>query len=140
MIVLDASVIIDAIIKPQQKKADKLLEKQLKRHRKTKTLMELLITSKIPIYIPRIALIEVAALTKRKIGLVSSEILEFISQHFNILKEDSIWDIAMETAKETGCRTVDSYYIATAKKTNSTLITADKIMAENAKTSILPLS
>jgi len=81
MIVLDASVIIDAIIKPQQKKADKLLEKQLKRHRKTKTLMELLITSKIPIYIPRIAL-----LTKRKIGLVSSEILEFISQHFNILK------------------------------------------------------
>jgi len=39
----------------------------------------------------------------------------------------------METAKETGCRTVDSYYIATAKKTNSTLITADKIMAENAK-------
>ena len=41
--------------------------------------MELLITSKIPIYISRIALIEVAALTKRKIGLVSSEILEFIS-------------------------------------------------------------
>ena len=34
---------------------------------------------------------------------------------------------------KTHCRAVDSYFIATAKITNSILITNDKVMANNAK-------
>jgi hypothetical protein len=34
---------------------------------------------------------------------------------------------------ETGCRAIDAYFIATAKLANSTLITNDRIMAENAR-------
>ena len=36
-------------------------------------------------------------------------------------------------ASETGCRAIDAYFIATAKLTNSVLITNDRIMATNAK-------
>ena len=93
--------------------------------------MELLISSKYPLYIPRIALIEITALTKRKIGSVPNEILNFISKHFNVIKEEDIWNTAIKIAEETECRAVDSYYIA--KKTNFTLITADKTMTNNAK-------
>jgi predicted nucleic acid-binding protein len=34
---------------------------------------------------------------------------------------------------KTHCRAIDSYFIATAKLTNSILITNDRIMASNAK-------
>ncbi|AIG97965.1 putative nucleic acid-binding protein [Archaeoglobus fulgidus DSM 8774] len=42
-------------------------------------------------------------------------------------------EIAFEVALKTGSRAIDAYFIATAKLTNSTLITNDRIMAENAK-------
>ena len=56
--------------------------------------MELLISSKYPLYIPRIALIEITALTKRKIGSVPNEILNFISKHLNVIKEEDKWNTA----------------------------------------------
>ena len=40
---------------------------------------------------------------------------------------------SQKIAEETGCKAVDSYYTATAKKTNPTPITADKTIANNAK-------
>ncbi|MCS7145044.1 MAG: PIN domain-containing protein, partial [Archaeoglobaceae archaeon] len=41
--------------------------------------------------------------------------------------------IAIEVSLKTGCRAIDAYFIATAKLTNSILITNDQIMANNAK-------
>jgi len=42
-------------------------------------------------------------------------------------------DLAFEVAVKTGSRAADAYFIATAKITNSILITNDKVMAKNAK-------
>ena len=133
MIVFDASLIIDAFIIPRRKKKDELLEKQLKRHQKAQKLMELIIAFKYPIYIPRVALVEITGILKRKLNFVPSEILNFILEYFETLDEAEIWTIARKIAELTGGRAIDSYYIATAKKTNSLLITADRIMATNAK-------
>jgi hypothetical protein len=42
-------------------------------------------------------------------------------------------ELAFQVSLNTGCRAIDSYFIATAKLTDSILITNDKIMSNNAK-------
>ena len=42
-------------------------------------------------------------------------------------------DLAFEVAIKTGSRAADAYFIATARLTNSILVTNDKIMVKNAK-------
>ena len=42
-------------------------------------------------------------------------------------------DSAFQVALDTGCRDIDAYFIATAKLTDSILVTNDKLMAKNAK-------
>lgn len=54
-------------------------------------------------------------------------------KNFNLIREDDIFDTVLEVCKNTGCRAVDSYFVATAKLTNSILITNDRVMADNAK-------
>ena len=62
------------------------------------------------------------------------DVLSFIDE---ILTKVSLVDnpeeLAFQIALDTGCRAVDSYFIATAKLTHSILITNDKVMAKNAK-------
>jgi len=60
-------------------------------------------------------------------------IVEFV----NVLSEDDLFEIALAVAFEARCRAVDSYFIATAKVTNSILITNDRIMADNAKSYLI---
>ena len=54
-------------------------------------------------------------------------------EYVKVLSEDDIFELAISIAFDTHCRAVDAYFIATAKLTNSILITNDRIMANNAK-------
>ncbi|AIY91162.1 hypothetical protein GACE_2140 [Geoglobus acetivorans] len=58
---------------------------------------------------------------------------DFVLKNFNLIEEDDIFDEILKVCKNTGSRAVDGYFIATAKLSNSILITNDKIMASNAK-------
>ena len=42
-------------------------------------------------------------------------------------------ELAFLISLKTGCRAIDSYFIATAKITDSTLVSNNKIMVKNAK-------
>ncbi len=46
---------------------------------------------------------------------------------------ERIRETSFSVASETGCRAIDAYFFATAKITNSILITNDRIMVNNAK-------
>ncbi len=50
-----------------------------------------------------------------------------------IMIEEIEYDVLLEIALATGCRTIDAYYIATADIVDAILITADRIMALNAR-------
>ncbi len=56
---------------------------------------------------------------------------DFVLENFNLIDEGVIFDEILKVCKNTGSRAVDGYFIATAKLTNSLLITNDKIMANN---------
>jgi len=60
------------------------------------------------------------------------EILSIV-EYVKVLSEDEIFEIATSIAFDTHCRAVDAYFTATAKLTNSILITNDKVMVNNAK-------
>ncbi|MBC7115408.1 MAG: PIN domain-containing protein [Archaeoglobi archaeon] len=58
---------------------------------------------------------------------------DFILKNFNLIREDEIFEEIIKICRNTGCRAIDAYFIATARLTNSVLVTNDGIMAENAK-------
>ncbi|ADC65750.1 conserved hypothetical protein [Ferroglobus placidus DSM 10642] len=58
---------------------------------------------------------------------------DFVLKNFNLIEEDVIFDEILKVCKSTGSRAVDGYFIATAKLTDSILITNDRIMASNVK-------
>jgi len=81
---------------------------------------------------PKVFEIEFVALLSRRYGKSRTiSILNVIKEKTVILPNPD--KIAFNIALNTGCRAIDSYFIATAKVTSSILITNDRIMADNAK-------
>ncbi len=64
---------------------------------------------------------------------------DFVLKNFNLIREDEIFDVVLEICKNTGSRAVDGYFIATAKLTNSILITNDRVMVKTPRKLVLRL-
>ncbi len=116
MFVIDTSVWVDIFL-PKNKNRSKLAE-------------ILLENISGPIFEPKIFVVELTSLVKR---LAKKEIPQEFFNSLIILEEDEIFDTALDIAKRIHPRAVDSYFIATAKVTNSILISNDRIMVNNAK-------
>ncbi|MEM4279700.1 MAG: type II toxin-antitoxin system VapC family toxin [Archaeoglobaceae archaeon] len=108
--------------------ADFILEFDEKRTKKAEKILEIA----KEILNPKLFKVELACILARRFH--SEKVEKIISE---ILYEIALFDnpdeIAYQIALNTGCRAIDAYFIATAKLTNSILITNDRIMAENAK-------
>ena len=86
-----------------------------------------------PVFCPRLILAEILGVLARYNVELADLGYNFVIKNFNLINENEIFDIVLEVCKNTGCRAIDSYLIATAKLTDSILITNDKVMNENAK-------
>ncbi|MDI9643296.1 MAG: type II toxin-antitoxin system VapC family toxin, partial [Archaeoglobales archaeon] len=81
---------------------------------------------------PRVFRVELTGALARRFD--KSDVSNFIEEIMSkVVLIDNPDEIAYQIALNTGCRAIDAYFIATAKLTNSILITNDRIMAENAK-------
>ena len=84
------------------------------------------------IYEPKAFKVELAGTLARRFN--KKDVLAFLEEVLSKVELIGNPDeLAYEIALKTGCRAIDAYFIATAKLTNSILITSDRIMAENAK-------
>jgi len=120
MIVIDTSVLVDC-----------LFEKDVNRNKIAKKTVKIL--KGLKVFAPRIFLIEFVSVARRLgMKITRSEVTELTSD-FIILSEDVLFEEAFKIAETVHSRASDAYFIATAKLTNSILITNDKIMNENAK-------
>ena len=116
MVVIDTSVWLDLFLENEERK-----EKA-----------EKLIGIARDICEPRVFKIELAGTLARRFK--KEDVLNFIDEV--LTKVNSIpnpEDLTFQVALDTGCRAIDAYFIATAKLTNSILVTNDKLMAKNAK-------
>ena len=120
MIVIDTSVLIDYVF-----------EKDVTRSRIAKETLKFVRGSKV--FAPRILLIEFMAVARRLGMNISKRDVVRLTADFVLLPEDTIFDEAFRIAEHVHPRAADAYFIATAKLTNSILITNDRVMANNAK-------
>ena len=121
MIVLDTSVIVDSLLPKlgeRYKKANELLKR----------------VKDLRVYAPKILKVELAAILGRKKSAdLVRKFVDDLTSEIDLISEEVLFDIAYEIAFLVKGRAVDIYFIATAKLTNSILITNDKVMAKNAK-------
>ncbi|WP_290623363.1 MULTISPECIES: type II toxin-antitoxin system VapC family toxin [unclassified Archaeoglobus] len=123
MIVLDTSIFTDYLI---------LFEED--RHRKAREVFNEMSKSDFILYEPFLFEIELTGILSRKYSKERiTEILERIKNKIEVVDEVDLHEISLSVAMETHCRAIDSYFVATAKLTNSILITNDRVMAYNAK-------
>ncbi len=123
MIVIDTSVFTDFLV---------VFDRD--RHQKARRIIDEISMSEFVIYEPFLFDVELAGILRRRYeDETVSKILKDISSKVEVVKEIPLHEIALNIAMKTHCRAIDSYFIATAKLTNSILITNDKVMAKNAK-------
>ena len=120
MIVIDTSVLVDYVF-----------EEDATRNNTAKETLKLV--KGLRVFAPRILLIEFVAVARR-LGMAISKLdVVRLTADFVLLSEDTIFDEAFKIAERVHPRAADAYFIATAKLTNSILVTNDKIMANNTK-------
>ena len=115
MIVIDTSVFVDSLFEKNKERyeiANKFLAK----------------IRGLTVYL--IELLSVA----RRLGmdLTKEEVIDLTSD-FEVIPEDSIFEIALEITEKVHPRAIDSYFIATAKLTDSILISNDRKMVNNSR-------
>ncbi len=74
----------------------------------------------------------IAQLVRRKPRRVAETVYEKIMKRI-ILVGDLNYSKLFRIALKTGCRAIDAFYIAAAEASDAVLVTADKMMADNAR-------
>ncbi|WP_197030922.1 type II toxin-antitoxin system VapC family toxin [Archaeoglobus fulgidus] len=87
----------------------------------------------LTVFVPKIFVIELISVAKRLGIEISRKDIEELTYDFEILSEDFVFDEALNVAEKVHPRAADSYFIATARLTNSILISSDRLMVRNGK-------
>lgn len=74
----------------------------------------------------------VAQLVRRKPRKIARRLYEEIIDRV-IIVEDIDYELLLDIALQTACRAIDAYYIAAASLVSGILVSADKVMIDNAK-------
>lgn len=123
MIVVDTSVYIDALF---------IFDEH--RYELVKNFFRIVQNKGLKIVEPEVFKIElIGQLVRRTKEDEAFKIYNSIISRVDIVNIEKLRELAFSIASKTGCRAIDAYFIATAKLTNSILITNDKVMAKNAK-------
>ncbi|HDI02006.1 MAG TPA: PIN domain-containing protein [Ignisphaera sp.] len=120
MIVIDVSILIDAIF-----------SRDLERYEKAVNFLKRV--EDLPLYAPRIINIELIAVARRLGYKAEREKLLRLTRKFNLLKEEEIFNLALYVADRIHPRAIDAYYIATAILTKSIIVANDRLLVNNSR-------
>lgn len=85
------------------------------------------------IFVPAVFGIELASqLVRRKPKIIAQEVYDVIMSKVIVI-EDIEYDLLFGIAFSTGCRAIDAFYIAASSIVPAILVTADRIMSNNAR-------
>ncbi len=133
-VVLDSSVLIKGIFKPLRSLSSDGYSRELETHEKCKVLIKFIEERDVEVHLPKVCIVETAAVAKRLAGRVLAErASKGIMKSYKIVEEEAIFDIAWDVALETGCSGFDSYFIALAKREDAILFTDDSGMHHHAE-------
>ena len=133
-VVLDTSILLKSIFKPLRSLSSEAYSRELETHEKCKVLIKFIEERDVEVHVPKVCVVETAAVAKRLAGRVLAErASKGIIKSYNIAEEEAIFDIAWDVALETGCSGFDSYFIALAKREDAILFTDDSGMHHHAE-------
>jgi len=121
MVTLDTSVLADLFLPVEEG-----------RKVKVKKVIEIVEGREIEIYNPKIFVIEFMSVLRRFLPKDMVDTLQLLG-NINFLEENEIFEIAREIALQIHPRAIDTYFIATAKLTDSILVSNDKTMVGNSR-------
>lgn len=120
MLVIDTSVFVDYLFEEDDNR--------------NKTANEFLNSIEgLTVFIPKIFLIELISVAKRLGIKISRKDVEELVADFEALSEDFVFEEAFNVAEQVHPRAADSYFIASAKLTNSILVSSDRLMVSNGR-------
>jgi len=109
-VVLDTSILLKSIFKPHRSLSPEAYSRELETHEKCKVLIKFIEERDAEVHVPRVCVVETAAVAKRLAGRVLAErASKGIIKSYNIAEEEAIFDIAWDVALETGCSGFDSF-------------------------------
>ena len=121
-LVIDVSVFIDRLFIYNEE-----------RSRRARNVFKIVDMKGYNIFEPQIFGIELASqLIRRKPKDIARRMYDEIMDRV-IVVEEIEYDLLLDVAFQTGCRAVDTYYIATTSIVDGKLVSADKVMVTNAK-------
>lgn len=132
--VLDSSVIIKAFIKPNPSLPPDVYNRELSTHQKCIQILRYIQESGIEIMIPKICVIEIAAVISRLADNQKSHLIA--SRTFStctVIHEEEIFNDAWKIAEIQGCSGFDTNFITVACLWKIPLITDDSGMHHHAK-------
>jgi len=121
-VTLDTSVLVDLFLPVEEA-----------RKVKAKRVIEIVEGREIVIYNPKIFIIEFMSVLRRFLSKEMVENALQVTRNINLFDESEIFEIAREVSLEVHPRAIDAYFIATAKLTDSILISNDKTMVNNSR-------
>ncbi len=132
--VLDTSVIVKSIFKPPKSLSREIYKREMETHEKCRFIIKKLEERGVDIYIPKVCVIETAAVVKRLADeRFAMKISEGVLDSYEVVDEAILFDSAWAIAMDTGCSGFDSYFIAVATLKNAMLLTDDGGMHFHAK-------
>ncbi len=121
-VTLDTSVLVDLFLPVEEA-----------RKVKAKRVIEIVEGREIVLYNPKIFIIEFVSVLRRFLSKEMVENALQVTRNINLFDESEIFEIAREVSLEVHPRAIDAYFIATAKLTDSILISNDKTMVNNSR-------
>ena len=121
-IVVDVSVFIDRLFIYSDERSGR-----------ARDLFQIIDKEALSVFEPQLFGVElVAQLVRRKPREIARRLYEEIIDRV-IIVEDIDYELLLDIALRTACRAIDAYYIATASLVSGILVSADKVMVDNAK-------
>jgi len=104
-------VIVKAVLKPSRWLPKDIYEREVETHKKSRLLIRLVKQKRIEVFIPFVALVEVAGvLTRLASSSLAREVVESLktSENYHIIREEEIRDHANKIALEVGSSGFDT--------------------------------
>ena len=124
--VLDSSVIIKGLFQPSPSIPSPILERELDTHKKCEYILKLVEILPVEVSIPKVCIVEVAAVTRRLTDMKTSQIIAArLFSSCTLTSEEELFTAAWALATTQGCSGFDAYFISLAFLHNIPLLTDD---------------
>ncbi|AET65688.1 PIN domain-containing protein [Methanothrix harundinacea] len=122
--VLDTTVIVKGALTPYKSLPEEIYSRELGTHQKCRLLLNILDESSVEVFIPKVCVIETAAVLKRLANRdLAAKLSRGLMRAYDLVGEPDIFESAWRVALDRGSTGFDTYFLALARMKDALLFT-----------------